>query len=129
MFDDRQLHVLDHTPDPSARHQGRGEDEVRAQPPAQEHRGPLPRDALPVARVSHGGLYVKCGVKSGNQKSASSCRGHVCQQGGVSPGLGPTRRRILQYRVTSLVRKFTPLGPYLRPMPRVLAGSKGGGRF
>jgi len=27
------------------------------------------------------------------------------------------------YRVTSLIRKRTPLGPYRRPMPRVLGGS------
>ena len=27
------------------------------------------------------------------------------------------------YRVTSLTRKRTPLGPYRRPMPRVLGGS------
>ena len=29
-------------------------------------------------------------------------------------------RRTLQYRGTSLIRKRTPLGPYSRPMPRVL---------
>ena len=28
-----------------------------------------------------------------------------------------------------LTRKRTPLGPYRRPMPRVLGESKGGGRF
>ena len=33
------------------------------------------------------------------------------------------------YRGTSLIRKRTPLGPYRRPIPRVLGGSKGGGRF
>ena len=30
---------------------------------------------------------------------------------------------------TSLTRKQPPLGPYRRPMPRVLGGSLGGGRF
>ena len=33
------------------------------------------------------------------------------------------------YRGTSLTKKRTPLGPYGRPMPRVLVGSWGGGRF
>ena len=33
------------------------------------------------------------------------------------------------YRGTSLARKRTPVGPYRRPMSRVLVGSKGGGRF
>ena len=32
-------------------------------------------------------------------------------------------------RGTSLIRKRTPLGPYRRPMPRVLGGSYGRGRF
>ena len=32
-------------------------------------------------------------------------------------------------RGTSLARKRNPLGPYRRPMPRVLGGSLGGGRF
>ena len=34
----------------------------------------------------------------------------------------PSPTRTLQYRGTSLTRKFTPLGPYRRPMPRVLGG-------
>ena len=38
-----------------------------------------------------------------------------------------TKNRV--YRGTSLERKRTPLGPYRRPMPRVLGGSKGGGPF
>ena len=33
------------------------------------------------------------------------------------------------YRGTSLTRTRTPLGPYHTPMPRVLRGSWGGGRF
>ena len=33
------------------------------------------------------------------------------------------------YRGNSLTRKRTPLGPYRRPMPRVLGGSGGGWRF
>ena len=33
------------------------------------------------------------------------------------------------YRGTSLTRKRTPLGPYSRPMPRVVWVSQGGGRF
>jgi hypothetical protein len=33
------------------------------------------------------------------------------------------------YRGTSLMRKHTPLGPYRRPVPRVLGGSLGGGCF
>ena len=33
------------------------------------------------------------------------------------------------YRRTSLTRKRTPLGPYRRPMTRVLGGSQGVGRF
>ena len=35
----------------------------------------------------------------------------------------------LSYRGTSLARKCTPLGPYRRPMPRVLGGAQGGGRY
>ena len=34
-----------------------------------------------------------------------------------------------QYKGTSLTKKRTPLGPYRRPMPRVLEGSRGDGRF
>ena len=33
------------------------------------------------------------------------------------------------YRGTSLIRKDRPLGPYRRPMPRVLGGSSGVGGF
>ena len=33
------------------------------------------------------------------------------------------------YRGTLLTRKHPPLGPYHRPMPRVVGGSQGGGRF
>ena len=33
------------------------------------------------------------------------------------------------YRVTFLITKCTPLGPYRRSMHRVLGGSQGGGRF
>ena len=33
------------------------------------------------------------------------------------------------YKGISLIRKGTPLGPYRTPMPRVLGGSYGGGRF
>ena len=34
-----------------------------------------------------------------------------------------------EYRGASLIRKRTPLGPYRRPMPRVLRGSYGNERF
>jgi len=37
--------------------------------------------------------------------------------------------RVRVYRGTSLTRTCTPLGPYRGPMPRVLRGSWGGGRF
>ena len=37
--------------------------------------------------------------------------------------------RCVHYRGTSLVRKCTPLGPYRRPMPRVLGGVLGGWAF
>ena len=33
------------------------------------------------------------------------------------------------HRGASLIRKRTPLGPYHRPVPKVLGGSQGGGRF
>ena len=33
------------------------------------------------------------------------------------------------YRGISLIRKRTPLGPYRRPMPRVLRGHRGVGAF
>ena len=33
------------------------------------------------------------------------------------------------YRGTSLMRKCTPLGPYRRPVPRVLGESEGGEHF
>ena len=47
--------------------------------------------------------------------------------GAVSPtseGTAP-----ISYRGTSLVRNRTPLGPYRRPMPRVLGGPGGVGAF
>jgi len=34
-----------------------------------------------------------------------------------------------QYRGTAPIRNQPPLGPYRRPMPRVLEGSQGGGRL
>ena len=37
--------------------------------------------------------------------------------------------RDMAYRGASLIRKRTPLGPYRRPMPRVLGESLGAGRF
>ena len=40
-----------------------------------------------------------------------------------------TNRFWSMYRGTSLIRKRTPLGLYRRPMPRVLGGFWGGGRF
>ena len=46
--------------------------------------------------------------------------------GGVSTELG-SRCRV--YRGTSLIRKRISLGPYRRPMPRVLGGFQGDGRF
>ena len=39
----------------------------------------------------------------------------------------PIVDRVLTYRGSSLTRKRTPLGPYRRPMPRVLGGSQVGG--
>jgi len=41
----------------------------------------------------------------------------------------PTSKPPKAYRGTSLTRKRTPLEPYRRPVPRVLEGSQGGGRF
>ena len=41
---------------------------------------------------------------------------------------GPSKREGDMYRGTSLERKRTPLGPYRRPMPRVLGESQGSGR-
>ena len=35
----------------------------------------------------------------------------------------------VHYRGTQLTRKRTPLGPYRRPMPRVIGGFYGSGRF
>ena len=35
----------------------------------------------------------------------------------------------MAYRGASLIRDRTPLGPYRRPVPRVLGGSYWGGRF
>jgi len=43
--------------------------------------------------------------------------------------LGRTRPPVVSYRVTSLIRKRTPLGPYRRPVPRALWWSWGGWRF
>ena len=48
----------------------------------------------------------------------------VCQLEGCSTGsIEPL------YRNSSLTKQRTPLGPYHRPMPRVLLGSQGGRRF
>ena len=44
----------------------------------------------------------------------------------VGPCASPT---VGACRATSLTKKRTRLGPYRRPMPRVLGVSKGGGRF
>ena len=50
------------------------------------------------------------------------------------PNLGiaknaPAVSRVFRYRGTSLARKRNPLGPYRRPMPRVVGESWGGGCF
>ena len=52
----------------------------------------------------------------------------------MAPKEGPTHTElhdILQvtYRGSSLKRKCTPIGPYRRPMPRVLGGPRGVGVF
>ena len=41
----------------------------------------------------------------------------------VSLSALPKSSGVLRYRGTSHIRKRTPLGPYRRPMPRVLGGS------
>ena len=41
----------------------------------------------------------------------------------------PAGTAVSAYRGASLIRKCTPLGPYRRPMPRLLGGSYGGGCF
>ena len=38
-------------------------------------------------------------------------------------------RTFFLYRGTSLTRKRSTLGPYRKPMPRVLGGAQGGWRF
>ena len=48
---------------------------------------------------------------------------------GEVPLYGDTARMHQEYRSTSFITQRNPLGPYRRPMPRVLGGSKGGGRF
>jgi len=44
---------------------------------------------------------------------------------GVGSGAAPAIHisALAHFRVTSLIRKRTPLGPYRRPMPRVLGWS------
>jgi hypothetical protein len=39
------------------------------------------------------------------------------------------QQEALLYRGASLIRNSFPVGPYNRPMPRVLGGFKGVGRF
>ena len=48
-------------------------------------------------------------------------------EAGPSPEAGSSKTHfLLWYRGTSLARKHTSLGPYRRPMPRVLGGPRGG---
>jgi len=51
------------------------------------------------------------------------------REGGRKRALFLATRPGAMYRGTSLIRKRTPLGPYSRPMPRVLGGSYGGEHF
>ena len=44
-------------------------------------------------------------------------------------GFGVHQMPQMPYKGTLLTKTRTPLGPYLTPMPRVLGGSYGGGRF
>ena len=37
--------------------------------------------------------------------------------------------QVFRVQGTSLLRKCNPLGPYCRPMSKLLGGSQGGGRF
>ena len=48
---------------------------------------------------------------------------------GTSAGSLWSKSTLLRYRATSLIRNSSSLGPYRRPIPRVLGGSKGGGAF
>jgi hypothetical protein len=45
------------------------------------------------------------------------------------PGPGCEGRAMDEYRGILLTRRCNPLGPYRRPMPRIIGGSHGGGRF
>ena len=79
----------------------------------------IPLDSLFL--VSEMPLYVYCWTlrRCVSLKSSRSCTHDWRERDWSSRG----------YRGTSLIRKCTPLGPYRRPMPRVLGGSWGGGRF
>ena len=51
----------------------------------------------------------------------------VLKEAGLSQGLFAAVQNV--YKGTSLSIKGNPLGPYKRPMPNVLRGAEGGGRF
>ena len=57
----------------------------------------------------------------------SAEEGQASLASGLSPGLGKGTSG--NYWGTLLIRKRTALGPYRRHAPRVLRGSRGGGRF
>ena len=60
-------------------------------------------------------LFGRGRPKSGGVADVRECIDRAC--------------RISHYRGTPLTRKCSPLGPFGRPMPRVLGGSLGGGHF
>ena len=55
------------------------------------------------------------------------CRVYVRRLSAEVAGPHVAIAQLVPCRGTSLVRKSTPLGPYRRPMPRLLGESQGGG--
>ena len=70
-------------------------------------------------------VHVRCALRS---QSMPLHKRPALAPGGDHHDAVERRDAILLYRGTSLTRKRTPLRPYRTPMPRVLGGSKGGGR-
>ena len=71
-----------------------------------------------------GACQIRCRTGDSNLNPES---GTIREHQSSSPSQLPNN--LCRYRGTSLMRKRIPLGPFRRPVPRVLCGSQGGGRF
>ena len=92
-------------------------------PPAMLHRSPPPaRRRTASKREREAEIDLLCVVNFPRPDSGLVLQVRVLRPGSQTRSSQPWATREHRYRGASLTRKRTPLGPYSRPMPRVLGG-------